>query len=153
MRNFIIAVASLFMLGFAGIANAADRGSADEATAMVARVQALFASKGEEETFAAIMDKANAEFHDRDLYAFVYTMDGVNVAHGAKPALVGKDLSGLKDQTGKQIIIEMVGVTKEGGKGWVDYKWPNPTNNAIEDKSSYVEKLGDKYFVGVGIYK
>jgi hypothetical protein len=38
------------------------------------------------------------------------------------------------------------------GNGWVDYKWPNPITNKIEDKSSYVEKMGD-YFVGVGIYK
>ena len=30
--------------------------------------------------------------------------------------------------------------------------WPNPLNNKIEDKASYVEKMGD-YFVGVGIYR
>lgn len=153
MRNFVIALASLLMLGFAGVANASERGTPDDATAMVARVQALFEAKGEEETFAAIMDKANTDFHDRDLYAFVYTLDGVAIAHGAKPQLVGKNLSGLKDQTGKEIIKEMIATTKDGGSGWVDYKWPNPTTNAIEDKTSYVELLGGKYFVGVGIYK
>jgi hypothetical protein len=35
----------------------------------------------------------------------------------------------------------------------VDYKWPTPQTNRIEDKSSYVEKLGNSYFVGVGIYR
>jgi len=47
---------------------------------------------------------------------------------------------------------EAVAMSKGPGSGWIDYKWPNPLTNKIEDKSSYVEKMGD-YFVGVGIYK
>ena len=46
----------------------------------------------------------------------------------------------------------MVKIANGPGSGWVNYKWPNPLTNKIEDKSSYVEKMGD-YFVGVGIYK
>ncbi|HCE07957.1 MAG TPA: histidine kinase, partial [Oxalobacteraceae bacterium] len=38
------------------------------------------------------------------------------------------------------------------GKGWVDYKWPNPATKILEAKSSYVERYEDVY-VGCGIYK
>jgi signal transduction histidine kinase len=82
----------------------------------------------------------------------VYDLTGLNVAHGARPALVGKNLISLKDQDGKHLIRDMITVTTTSGSGWIDYKWPNPITNKIEDKSSYVEKLGD-YFVGVGVYR
>jgi len=46
----------------------------------------------------------------------------------------------------------MVEVAKGKGKGWVEYKWPNPVNSAIESKASYVERVDDM-LVGSGIYK
>ncbi len=53
-----------------------------------------------------------AAFHDRDLYPFIYNLDGICVAHGARPALVGKNLIDLKDQDGKFLIREMVTTAK-----------------------------------------
>ena len=67
--------------------------------------------------------------------------------------MIGKNLIGLKDQDGRYLIREMASRTENGQSGWYDYKWPNPLTNAIEDKSSYYEKLGADYFVGVGVYK
>lgn len=133
-------------------AAAAQFGTKTEAVEMVQRVQAMFKAQGVEATFKAIDDKSNASFHDRDLYPFVYDMKGVCVSHGARPALIGKNLYDLKDQNGKYLIREMVALTQGKGSGWIDYKWPNPITNKIEDKSSYVEKMGD-YFVGVGVYR
>lgn len=130
-------------------AHAADRGSRDEAIAMVKRVQAQLKEGGADATFKAVTDKT---FNDRDLYPFIYTLDGTKcVAHGANPALVGKNLIDLKDQDGKFLIRELSAVAKNG-EGWVDYKWPNPVTKLIEAKSSYVERIGD-YFVGVGVYR
>ena len=149
----------LAMLAFAailGIASPAfatsEFGSKDEAVAMVKRVQAEFKKDGAAATFKAVSDKSVPAFHDRDLYPFIYDMLGKCVAHGARPALIGKNLIDLKDQDGKFLIREMVAISKGPGNGWVDYKWPNPLTNKIEDKSSYIEKMGD-YFVGVGVYK
>lgn len=79
-------------------------------------------------------------------------MSGVCVAHGARPALIGKNLITLKDQDGKSLVREMRDIAKDQGKGWFDYKWPNPLSSKIEDKASYVEKMGD-YWVGVGVYR
>jgi signal transduction histidine kinase len=130
---------------------AAEFGTRDEAVAMVKRVQERFKAEGAEATFKAVTDKDPA-FHDRDLYPFIYTLDGKNVAHGANPALVGKVLIDLKDQGGKFLIREIVDAAKGPGTGWVDYKWPNPGTQKIEDKASYVERMGD-YAVGVGVYR
>lgn len=151
MRTFAFLVFAA-LIAIASPAPAAEFGSKDEAVAMVKRVQAEFKKSGPVTTFKAVSDKAVKDFHDRDLYPFVYNMEGVCVAHGAREALIGKLLIDLKDQDGKFLIREMVAMSKGPGSGWIDYKWPNPITNKIEDKSSYVEKMGD-YFVGVGVYK
>jgi len=150
MRTLALVIVAI--IGLAMPAGAAEFGSKAEAVDMVGRVQAMFKADGAAATFKAIDDKSAKSFHDRDLYPFVYDMKGVCVAHGARPALVGKNLYDLKDQDGKYLIREMVTLAKGKGSGWIDYKWPNPITNKIEDKSSYVEKMGD-YLVGVGVYK
>ena len=150
MRRLAIALIATFLVIHPSGAD--EFGTRDEAVAMVKRVLKKFAEAGPEATFKAVNDKSDPTFHDRDLYPFVYDLKGVNVAHGARPALVGKNLISLKDQNGVYLIQEMIGLAKGPGSGWVDYKWPNPITDKIEDKSSYVEKMGD-YFVGVGVYK
>jgi len=152
MVRALAAIVTVALLTFACSASADENGTKDEAVAMVTRVEAMFAKDGADATFKAVSDKSVAEFHDRDLYPFIYDMKGNCVAHGARPALIGKNLLDLKDQDGKYLIREMVDIANGPGSGWVDYKWPNPLNNKIEDKASYVAKMGD-YFVGVGVYR
>jgi signal transduction histidine kinase len=152
MVRMLAAIATVTLLMSTGAASASDNGTKDEAVAMVKRVEAMFAKDGADATFKAVSDKSTTTFHDRDLYPFVYDMKGNCVAHGARLALIGKNLIDLKDQDGKYLIQEMVAIANGPGSGWVDYKWPNPLTNKIEDKTSYVEKMGD-YFVGVGVYR
>jgi cytochrome c len=127
-------------------------GTKEEAVAMVKRVQEMFAEKGADATFKAVDDKNNKEFHDRDLYPFILDFKGSIVAHGDRPMMIGKNFFDLKNQDGRYFVQTMINITKNGGSGWVDYKWPNPLTNKIEDKSAYVAKLGEGYFVGVGVY-
>jgi signal transduction histidine kinase len=129
-----------------------DHGTRDEAIAMTERAKALFDSEGIDAVAAAVADPANTDFHDRDMYVFVLNMDGVMKGHGANVKLVGKNLVKLKDQNGVELIKEMIEATSGTGSGWVDYHWPNPATKKIEAKSSYVLKLSDEYFAGVGIY-
>ena len=150
MRGFAAVLLATFLV--VAPSAAGEFGTRQEAVAMVKRVVEKFAQSGAEATFKAVNDKADPAFHDRDLYPFVYDLKGINVAHGARPALVGKNLISLKDQNGVYLIQEMIGLAKGPGSGWVDYKWPNPITDKIEDKSSYIEKMGD-YFVGVGVYR
>ncbi len=152
MIRALIAASFAALLLAASASVAEEFGTKDEAVSMVKRAQEKFKKDGADATFKAVSDKSTLEFHDRDLYPFIYDMNGVNVAHGARPALIGKNLIDLKDQDGTYLIREMVKIANGPGSGWIDYKWPNPITSKIEDKSSYIEKMGD-YFIGVGIYK
>jgi signal transduction histidine kinase len=149
---FSAAVLGIGMLAAAPPASAADKATADEAVAMVKKAAAMIQSNGREKAFSAFADTANPAFHDRDLYIYVYDLNGVALAHGINPKMVGKPLIGLKDNEGKSVVKEMVDLAKTKGKGWVDFKWPNPVTKAVESKSGYVEKV-DNMLVGSGIYK
>jgi cytochrome c len=152
MRAFAVFVLIAALSAIASPATAAEFGTKEEAVSMVKRVQETFVKDGADATFKAVSDQSTKEFHDRDLYPFIYDLNGVNVAHGARPALIRKNLIDLKDQDGTYLIREMVKIANGPGSGWVDYKWPNPLTNKIEDKTSYIEKMGN-YFVGVGAYR
>ena len=143
----------LSCLVFVGLnASAADRATPDQAVAMVKKAVAFMKENGNEKAFAAFNNASDPQFRDRDLYIFVYDFHGTNLAHGANAKMIGKNLLEMKDNEGKAIVKGFIEVANKSGKGWVDYKWPNPVTKAIESKSSYIEKV-DGVIVGSGIYK
>jgi len=98
------------------------------------------------------MSDPHGRFVKGDLYIFVNTLEGITVAHGQNPKLVGKEMHELKDADGKFFIKEITEVAKTKGKGWVDYKWINPVTGKILEKTTYCQRAGDVY-IGCGIYK
>jgi signal transduction histidine kinase len=128
-----------------------DKGTANEATALVKRAVDYMKANGKEKAFAEF-NNPKGQFIDRDLYIFVLDASGKMLAHGTNPKLLDKNLMDLKDADGKLFIKEFIDVANTKGKGWIDYKWPNPVSKAIEPKSTYIEKVGD-VLVGCGIYK
>lgn len=119
--------------------------------AMVQRVQTMFKAQGADATFDAIRRKS-PQFFDRDMYAYVLNMDGVVQANGATPAVQGKNILDFRDQNGEYLVRDEIEICKGPGHGWVDFRWLNPATKLIEDKSAYLERMGD-YCVGVGIYR
>jgi cytochrome c len=135
----------------AGTAHAADQGTAAEAEAMVKKAVAYIKANGPEKAYEEFTN--GKSFKDRDLYIIVYDLNGKNLAQGANPKLVGKDLIGLKDPDGKPLIQMFVDLAKTKGKGWVEgYKFLNPVTQKMENKAMYLERVGDT-LVGCGIYK
>jgi cytochrome c len=136
-----------------GLARAVDgsHGTADEAKAMVEKAVVLVKQAGAEQAFAAFNDPANKDFHDRDLYIFVRSMDGNTVAHGANKGMIGHTWLELKDADGKLYNKEMIELAGTKGSG-IEYRWVNPMDKKIEQKASFIEKVGD-YIVGSGFYK
>ncbi len=132
---------------YAPAAVAQDNGTPDQAKAMAVRAADLLQTKGASVAFPEF--EKGAAFHDRDLYVMVYDQSGKCVSHGANVALIGKTLIDLKDIDGKYLIRDLVAVQDTG---WVDYKWPRPDTKKIEQKTTYVVRVGD-YRVGVGAYK
>ncbi len=137
-----------FVFAAAGVAQAGERATPDEAKAMAEKAAKLIETKGIDEA-AKIFHAPGGDFHDRDLYVFVFNGEGVTMAHGAKKALVGRNMMGLRDVDGKPMVKEMVSIS---GTGWVDYKWQHPKTQKVEAKTSYIIKVGE-FAVGVGAYK
>ena len=144
----------LLAFSMTSLAMAAEHGTSQEAIDLVKKGISYYKANGKEKTFAEI-NNPKGQFISKDLYLFVGSVKagGPTLAHGANPKLVGKTLGELKDVDGVFFVRKMgdIANSKEG-KGWVDYKWPNPTTKELEQKSTYVERVDDIWFA-CGIYK
>jgi cytochrome c len=127
-------------------APAQDRAAVDEAQAMAEAAAAFLEAEGPETAFAAFT--ADEAWRDRDLYVFVFDLDGISVAHGGDPTLVGQDLTALTDVNGFMFVQAFLAIESTG---WVDYVWLNPLTGVEEPKTSYIVRGGD-YILGVGAY-
>jgi signal transduction histidine kinase len=140
----------LASLAFAAEKGSEKRGTQVEAEAMVKKAIEYIKANGREKAFAEISNPSG-KFVDKDLYVFVYDLNGKCVAHGANAKMVGKDLINMKDVDGKEYVKERISIAKNKGKGWQDYKFPNPLTKQIEHKTAYIEKFED-ILVGCGVY-
>jgi signal transduction histidine kinase len=126
-----------------------------QAVALVKRAVA-FAKKSGVNALLQEINAPDGKFHvatGGELYIFVYDEHCVVKAIGFNTeALLGKDRTALKDSDGLYFVKEIVNLAINKGKGWVDYKYPNPATNTIEAKTSYVEYYGN-LVIGSGIYK
>ena len=153
MNNTIKLSAILAALLATGATWASDNpATAKEAEAMVKKGVAFIKANGKDKGYAAINDRDNKDFHDRDLYLAVHRIDGTALAHGTNEKMVGKNFMEMKDIDGKEYIKERVEFAKTKSSFWTDYKFNNPVTKKIEAKTSYCERLDDTIVCG-GVYK
>ena len=88
------------LLLVAPLAWAAGQATPDEAKAMAVKAAEHLKSVGPEKAFPDF-DSKGGPWHDRDLYVTVQDSNGVMVAHGTTPGLIGKSMLDLKDVDGK----------------------------------------------------
>lgn len=128
----------------------APRASARQAMDMLD--QAVSALAADATTALTDFQKVGGRYTQDDLYVFVVDMnDGRFLAHGAAPALVGRNGHELRDPKGKAIITDMINVASKKGAGELDYAWRNPTTSKVESKHTYFRAVDGK-LVGVGYY-
>lgn len=158
MKNFVLVfLASFFFCSLVTDSLAeqkVEQGSKEEARAMVENTAVWFQKYGKEKTLAEIIlagSEKKGEFIDHDLYVFAYDFNGVVLAHGANPKLVGKNLYDFQDADGRYLIRGLID-TAQKGSGWYYYKWSNPISKKIEDKMAYVLKIDDGIWIGAGVY-
>ncbi|WOB10109.1 cache domain-containing protein [Piscinibacter gummiphilus] len=132
---------------------AEERGTREEALALVDAAVEHARKVGPTQAFRDFSDKSNPAWRRKDLYVFAYTMAGVSVSHGINDRLVGKNLLEMRDPNGKFLIRSLRDVAAAGG-GWVEYEWPHPQTKKVEPKASFVRQLHNfDGFVGVGVYR
>jgi signal transduction histidine kinase len=141
----------LALVAIAASHTAALAATPEQAKAFAERAAAYIVEVGEEKAFAEFT-RRDGSFVDGELYVFCYDRNGLNMAHGGNAAYVGHNLLHIKDPDGVEPNLRIVRMGFEQGRGWVDFKWPNPVTKRIENKSAYVIRTHD-VVCGVGYYK
>ncbi len=150
-KGFIVFAVVIAMVLFSGAAISEERGTPEEAKALVQKAAAYVKEVGKEKALAEI-GNPKGKFVYKDLYVFAGDFTGICLAHPATPALVGKNTLNIKDADGKLFIRERNEIVKKNGSGTIDYRWPHPKTKKVEQKSSYFEKVGD-IVLTCGYYK
>ena len=149
-KSALALVMVLALLITCSLALAADKGTKDEAMAMVKKAVAFAKANGNQKAFAEISNP-KGQFKDRDLYVVVYDMNGKCLAHGQNIKMVGRDLIDNKDVDGKPFMRERLEMMKKANTGWQSYKYRSPVSKKIEPKQMYLERVGDLIY-GCGVY-
>ena len=85
-------------------------------------------------------------------YFFIYEADGTNVLLPGKPELEGKNLIGMKDPNGREIIKDLL-VKAQAGGGLVVYDWIKPGDAGATAKLAYSKMTpGWNWMVGTGFH-
>jgi len=153
MKKAAIILFSLFVvMGFTSQAMAVDPATPKEVVDKV-KAAADFLSQSGDSGLEQFMDKSGGWVW-KDTYVWVIHAEaGTNAAHPIKPKLVGMQLMGLKDPTGKLFFAEFCDVAKQANGGWVEYMWPKVGEKKPSRKITYVLQVPNTpYQVAAGIY-
>ncbi|WP_417599032.1 methyl-accepting chemotaxis protein [Oceanospirillum sp.] len=86
-------------------------------------------------------------------YFWINDMQHKLVMHPIKADLIGKDMTDVRDPSGKLHWQEMIRVAKNQGEGFVNYTYLGPQFDTPEDKVSYVKGIPDwGWVIGSGVY-
>jgi cytochrome c len=146
MRKLILGLILTMLCHGAAVAQ-----SREAAVAFVKKAVAYAKQNGKDKALAAFSNP-QGQFVEGELYIVALDMQGVLLADGSKPRLVGKSLLAIKDMNGKAFVRDEIELAKSQGKGWIDFEWVNPVSGKLEPRSSYFERIDD-YIVVTGIYK
>ncbi|WP_025898791.1 cache domain-containing protein [Sneathiella glossodoripedis] len=150
MKKIFAAVTALTLLVFSFQAQADDRKATAEN--LVKAAIAHYQKVGEEQAYADF-SKKDSEFFHGEFYIFVMSAEtGSHVYHAVNEKLVGKNLLGLKDTSGKLFVKELYENANKQGATWTTYQWPHPQTKKIEPKVVYTEKHGNLLF-STGYYE
>ena len=133
---------------------AQERGTADEAKALVTKGLDHVKAVGLEKAMKDFTENTDGKWRSKDLYLFANNFSGLMLAHGTNKARVGQDTLALKDGSGKEFVKEMIAIAKDKGTGWVDYTFTDPVTKKLMPKSGYIARVsGQDALLGVGVVK
>jgi polar amino acid transport system substrate-binding protein len=131
----------------------------DEAVMVLVDTTAMAIGKNVTDTFRRI-NAGEAPYRDHEhpaLYTFVYDVNATMVAHADNILLVGTNLKGKTDVTGKPFRDEIVTGALEQSTGWVEYVYTNPVQANLYYKTTYYQLAkgsdGNSYIVCSGNFK
>jgi len=136
-----------------GMTLMAQASTLEEAKAFAEKAAAYMKANGKDKAIAEF-NNPNGEFVKGDLYIFVQDFNGMMLAHGGNPKLVGQSLLEMKDPAGKYFVKEQIDLAKSKGSGWIEYNWTNPATKKVQNKKSWIQRIeGTDIYVGCGIFQ
>lgn len=151
MRKIVCLFVAAVFLMTTGLVWAQGKSSAAQAKITVDKAAAFYKEKGKKAAIAEF-NNPKGQFVKGDLYVYVWSKEGVVLAHPVNKAIVGKNTQNLADEDGKFFRKDAVNLANTKGSGWVDYKYKNPKTSKIEQKTTYVKKVDD-VILACGAYK
>ncbi|MDP8256715.1 MAG: cache domain-containing protein [Candidatus Alcyoniella australis] len=124
----------------------------DELVVFVNQAAAFANLEGKDAALVVFNDK-NGKFTVGDVYVFAYNFDGMCLAHALRPERVGTNTLADKDVNGVPFIKNLLETARDKGQGFDEYSYVNPNNGQLAQKTSYVIKIDDTWWIGAGIYK
>ena len=105
------------------------------------------------EAQAAAVSAVKAMRYGNDDYFWVNDMQPRMVMHPMKPELDGTDISRTTDADGNAMFVEMVGIVRADGEGFLNYNWPKPGAEEAQPKISFVKGFEPwGWIIGSGVY-
>ncbi len=147
----LVTLLAAICLGQASIAQE-NRGTLEEAVAMVVDALSLFEESGPDALFAAISNENSDRFGDRDLFPIVWDVNGVMLVHGRNSPAMGANRYDTTDVNGFHHSCALIEVAMGEGTGWVPYRFADPLTGQDADMVTYVLALNEELLPGVGIY-
>ncbi len=112
----------------------------------------------------ALLREEGGHFKSGPIYLFIFTPQGFVIFHGADAWREGRQVLDNTDFQGRMFVRDVIAVA-QGGGGFVEYFWDDPTVQGDEDtgtpKVSYAVSLesdlpvfqGVEFIVGAGFYR
>jgi cytochrome c len=152
MRRFGCRAAAAILLVMSIPGDPAHAHTAAEAQALVERGVAHLRAVGRNKAFADF-NRGDGGYVDGELYIFCLDRNGIAVAHGGNPKMVGRGMPDVRGSSGQPIASEIVSLGLTQGQGWIHYSWPNPSTKRVEPKSTYVIKVDNETVCASGYYQ
>ena len=143
-------LAIILLAAFPAASFAAERGTPDEAKALLKKAFEHYQGAGRAKALADF-NSGKPPFMDRDLYVVCIAPDRKLAANGQFPKLVGVSVDVLKDADGKPLGTAIINAGSAKGGGSVSYMMKNPVSGRTEPKVMFARQLGDDV-CGVGAY-
>ncbi len=136
---------ALALLSSAGLVDAANLATAQDAKTMLDRAVAALKSD-EAAALGKFNDPNDKDFHDRDLFVFCFSVSDGKITAYSSPGLIGVDVRTLtlKDDPIGQRAYDAVRNLPEGGVATMDYAFPKPGTTEPVSKQSLESRVGNQ---------
>lgn len=107
----------------------------------------------EADTKKELLDDIAKVRYGKNGYIFIDDWQGVVLAHGSQPDLVGRNIWGYQDFNGVKVVQNLIAAAKTEGGDYVYYSWHKPDTGEERPKVSFSKGVNDwQWMVGTGVY-